>query len=231
MDAVAPPRRIPPPPPRPIRPPVLTPVTEPQPLAPAATLHLRPWPDPLCPADHDPRSWYAETFWLPTLGPTCLLLLRRVADGFDRSPAGFTVPATALSAALGVGERDAKGAPLRKALRRLEQFRLATPDPADGAVLVRPRVPSIRPKHIHRLPEVLRALHHEWSEEQLVRPADHIARSNARRCALDLLALGTSPDSVERTLGHLGFADAIARDSVAWATQHHLRAHAPRAAG
>ncbi len=195
-------------------------------------LLVRPWHDPfLTTLGHDPRSWYAETFWLPTLGPTCLLLLRRVADGFDRSPDGFSVPAPALSAALGVGERDAKGAPLRKALRRLEQFRLATDDTESTAVLIRPRLPSVRSKHLHRLPEVLRALHHDWSESQLVRPVTQIARSNARRCSLDLLAQGTDPDTIERTLVKLGFADVIVRDSIAWATRHHLHAHAPRAAG
>ena len=34
-------------------------------------LRVTPWPDPVLDVlGHDPRSWYAETFWLPTLGPT-----------------------------------------------------------------------------------------------------------------------------------------------------------------
>ena len=37
----------------------------------ATTLTIRPWNDPVIDAlGHDPRSRYAETFWLPTLGPT-----------------------------------------------------------------------------------------------------------------------------------------------------------------
>ena len=35
-----------------------------------ATLTIKPWPDPVIDTlGHDPRSRYAETFWLPTLGP------------------------------------------------------------------------------------------------------------------------------------------------------------------
>ena len=41
------------------------------------TLTIVPWIDPIIDTiGHDPRSRYAETFWLPTLGPTSLLLLR-----------------------------------------------------------------------------------------------------------------------------------------------------------
>jgi hypothetical protein len=36
-----------------------------------AALTILPWPDPLLDTiGHDPRSLYAETFWLPVLGPT-----------------------------------------------------------------------------------------------------------------------------------------------------------------
>ncbi len=52
-----------------------------------ATLLIKPWNDPVVDTlGHDPRSRYVETFWLPTLGPTALLLLRHLADRFDRNP-------------------------------------------------------------------------------------------------------------------------------------------------
>ena len=52
-------------------------------------IRVTPWPDPVLDViGHDPRSWYAETFWLPTLGPTALLLLRHLADRFEIDPAG-----------------------------------------------------------------------------------------------------------------------------------------------
>ena len=58
-----------------------------------ALVRITPWPDPVLDAlGHDPRSWYAETFWLPTLGPTALLLLRHLADRFEEQPGGLTLP-------------------------------------------------------------------------------------------------------------------------------------------
>ena len=58
-----------------------------------ATLTIHPWPDPVIDTlGYDPRSRYVETFWLPTLGPTVLLLLRHLADRFDRQPGGIELP-------------------------------------------------------------------------------------------------------------------------------------------
>ena len=39
----------------------------------------------------DPRSHYAETFWLPILGPSTLWLLRNIAQRFDAEPEGFSL--------------------------------------------------------------------------------------------------------------------------------------------
>ena len=53
-------------------------------------VRITPWPDPVLDVlGHDPRSWYVETFWLPTLGPTALLLLRHLADRFEEHPEGL----------------------------------------------------------------------------------------------------------------------------------------------
>ncbi|MFV0526368.1 MAG: hypothetical protein ACK5RL_17935 [Acidimicrobiales bacterium] len=52
-----------------------------------AQLLVRPWPDPvLDEMGHDPRSAYVEQFWLSILGPSAVLLLRRLARGLERSP-------------------------------------------------------------------------------------------------------------------------------------------------
>src|SRR5439155_3596983 len=67
-----------------------------------ATLTITPWPDPLLDTlGHDPRSLYVETFWLPTLGPTAVLLLRHLATRFDESPTGVELPVADTSQALG----------------------------------------------------------------------------------------------------------------------------------
>ena len=43
-----------------------------------------------------------EQFWLPTLGPTALLLLRHLADRFEEHPKGLTLPVAETAAALGL---------------------------------------------------------------------------------------------------------------------------------
>jgi len=48
-------------------------------------------------AGHHPASEYAETYWLPLIGPSGLWALRRLVAGLERSPDGFTVPLRALA--------------------------------------------------------------------------------------------------------------------------------------
>jgi len=56
------------------------------------TIHVRPLLDPIIDTlGHDPRSPYPERFWLPTLGPTALALLRLIAYRFDRAEHGFVL--------------------------------------------------------------------------------------------------------------------------------------------
>ena len=67
------------------------------------------WPDPIIDTlGHDPRSDYVERFWLPTLGPTSLLLLRRLASHLDREPEGCALDVADLSQSLGVGPARAR---------------------------------------------------------------------------------------------------------------------------
>src|SRR4051812_50122567 len=87
---------------------------------------VTPWTDPVVDSlGHDPRSWYAETFWLPTLGPTSLLLLRHLADRFDRSTEPLQLVVAETAAALGLGTGQSENAPLMRSVLRLVQFDLA----------------------------------------------------------------------------------------------------------
>ncbi len=66
------------------------------------TITIQPWNDPIIDTiGHDPRSLYVERFWLPTLGPTSLLLLRHLATRFDQEPGGIEVRLATTSQALG----------------------------------------------------------------------------------------------------------------------------------
>ena len=173
-------------------------------------IRVMPWPDPVLDViGHDPRSWYAETFWLSTLGPTALLLLRHLADRFEYAPDGVDLPIADTAAALGLGPRDGRHSPLMRSLNRLQQFELACHDGAT-TVAVRRALPPVHRRHVRRLPVTLQAKHAEWIADQ-ANPVD-LARRRARRFALTLLAQGEPIDAVERALHAGGFHPAVAHD-------------------
>ena len=184
-------------------------------LGTSAAVRVMPWPDPVLDTiGHDPRSWYAETFWLPTLGPTSLLLLRHLADRFEHAPQGIDLPVADTALALGLGPRYGPSSPLIKSLQRLQQFDLACSD-GETTVAVRRALPPIHRRHVRRLPAALQAQHAEWMADQS-NPVD-LARRRARRFALELLAQGEPIDAVERSLHAGGFHPAVAHEAVRWA--------------
>jgi hypothetical protein len=189
-----------------------------------ATLTIKPWPDPVIDTlGHDPRSVYVETFWLPTLGPTALLLLRHLSQRFDERPEGLELPVADTSQALGLGHRDGQSSPLVRTLARLAQFDLACDD-GRGTVAVRRHMPPINRRHVRRLPLELQIAHAEWAEAQLEEPPLATARRRARRLAFTLLEQGDDPDHVERVLHATGFHPAVCHDSARWAYERHRNA-------
>ena len=189
------------------------------------TLTIKPWNDPVVDTlGHDPRSRYVETFWLPTLGPTALLLLRHLADRFDRTPEGVELTVSDMSHALGLGARDGNSSPIVRTLARLAQFDLACEDPHSNMVAVRRNVPPLNIRHLRRLPSDLQLAHAEWAEAQLAEPPLAEARRRSRRVAFTLLEQGDDPDHVERALHAIGFHPALCRESADWAYQRHREA-------
>jgi hypothetical protein len=187
-----------------------------------ATITIRPWSDPIIDTlGWDPRSRYVETFWLPTLGPSALLLLRHLADRFDHDPTGVELTVADTSCALGLGQRDGSSSPILRTLRRLSQFDLACEDPHSGAVAVRRNIPPVNARHVRRLPPALQAAHAEWAEQQLSEPPIAEARRRARRVAFTLFEQGDDPDHVERVLHGLGFHPALCHESTRWAYERH----------
>jgi hypothetical protein len=184
----------------------------------SGAIRVMPWPDPVLDAvGHDPRSWYVETFWLPTLGPTALLLLRHLADRFETNPKGVQLAVADTAAALGLGPRDGQSSPLIRTLTRLQQFELACSD-GDATIAVRTTLPPVHRRHVRRLPTALQARHAEWVEAQASSPVD-IARRRARRFALTLLMQNEPIDAVERALHAGGFHPALAHEAVRWARE------------
>ncbi|HZJ25560.1 MAG TPA: hypothetical protein VFF40_00850 [Acidimicrobiia bacterium] len=197
------------------------------------TIAVRPWPDPVIDTlGHDPRSIYVETFWLPTLGPTSLLLLRHLAARFEHHPQGMQLDVATTAQRLGLGRRDGTSSPLVRSLGRLEQFDLACHGGDEYAV--RATVPPINSRHLRRLPDALRIEHEDWATAQLGEPAQAAARRRARRLALALFEQGDDLGRVERGLHRVGFHPAICRDAAEWGHQRHeialAAANAPGAA-
>ena len=182
-------------------------------------IRVKPWPDPVLDVlGHDPRSWYAETFWLPTLGPTALLLMRHLADRFEQTPEGVDLPIADTAGALGLGPKEGPNSPLMKSLIRLHKFELACTDDDATTISVRRSLPPVQRRHVRRLPAPLQARHAEWVAGQTNSPVQ-LARRRARRVALTLVVQGESIDTVERALHSGGFHPALAHEAVRWARE------------
>ncbi|HEX2214886.1 MAG TPA: hypothetical protein VHH12_15825 [Mycobacterium sp.] len=191
------------------------------------TIRILPWSDPVVDTlGHDPRSPYPERFWLPTLGPTALLLLRHIAHRFDRCPGGFTLELAETARSLGLGERHGRNSPIARSLARIVQFDLAAHG-NEGTLAVRRLVPPINRRHVRRLPPAAQAEHDAWVRSHLNEPPLAAARRNARRTALLLYGLGDGRPEVEHALGAAGFNPAVARDAAVWAWEELNAASGP----
>jgi hypothetical protein len=187
------------------------PVTEP-------TLMIVPWYDPVVDAvGFDARSTYVELFWLNVLGPTATWLLRRLVSGFDRYPLGYELDLDDTAGALGLGYTLGTTNPFIRALNRCVLFGVA--QSYDGGLAVRRRVPPVAVRHLLRMPESLRAVHHEWVRHP---PADRAVpdTERARLFAAAMAALGDDADTVERQLVALGVAPHVAVEHAEEARRH-----------
>lgn len=197
------------------------------PEGPPDDVRVRPWPDPVIDTlGHDPRSLYAERFWLPTLGPTSFLLLRHINHRFEEEGLSATpdpgdvveLPFAATSQALGLGPRRGNNSPLRRSMDRLVQFDLAHPH-RDGSLAVRLTVPPVNRRHARHLPERLRRDHERWLVE-CDGPRERAER-RAHRIALVLAELGSDVDEAERVLTGMGFPPAVCRRAAQWGQSRH----------
>jgi hypothetical protein len=182
-----------------------------------ATLAIVPWTDPVTDAaGHDPRSLYAETFWLPTLGPTALLFLRHLAARFDRSPDGVELQVADTSRALGVGHRDGASSPISRTLVRLEQFDLARVDERSHATAVRRVLPPLPARLLRRLPASIQESHARWFEGALADARQAHALEHAQRLALTLVEEGVDLQQIEAVVGATGFHPAVSAHAARW---------------
>lgn len=165
---------------------------------------------------HDPRSAYVETFWLPLLGPSTTLLIRRLADEFDATPDGFEIDCRSVSREIGLGPRMDRNGAFARTLERCCKFNMLQ---IDGPLLyVRRKIPRLGHRQIAKLSNRLQALHHTWT----IDPADDGAQRRtelvrAAHLARTLLALGESTHEAEKQLHRWHFHPSIAWHAVQWA--------------
>src|SRR3954447_25253100 len=101
-----------------------------------AVLEIRPWPDSVIDElGHDPRSPYVERFWLGILGPSSIMLLRRLAADLEHSPAGYELPLDDTARSLGLSLRGGRTSSFMRTVARCAQFRLLHYDDHDHCVL------------------------------------------------------------------------------------------------
>lgn len=136
---------------------------------PAPRLLVTAWPDPVLDAlGHDPRAPYVEKFWLSILGPSALMLLRRLAAALEQEPGGFPLDPAEWSAELGLGNKGGPQAPFWRSLDRVCRFGTAE---RNGELLaVRRRLAPLTHGQVKRLPTHLQPVHHRWQASQAERP-------------------------------------------------------------
>ena len=146
-------------------------------LASQEVLVVVPLADPLVESlGHAPHSTYAETYWLPLLGPSALWAMRRLAALAQAEPAGATLRLAELGPELGLGAGTGRSSPLVRTLARLVLFNMAEIDRHSPALRVRLAVPPLAARHLRRLPEHLAA---RCAAEAAVRPKQALRKALA----------------------------------------------------
>lgn len=180
-------------------------------------LGILPWTADAAPVttiDHDPRSGYVETFWLPILGPSTTLLIRRLAERFDGSPEGFELDSAAVSVELGLGGRVTGRSGIVRTIDRCVTFKLA--EFRSDVLHVRRRLPTLSLRQTRNLSPRLRELHAGWLDASA--PNQHAVVLRASHVARSLLDLGESPAAVEHQLQQWNFAPPVTWHAVRRAT-------------
>ena len=137
-----------------------------------ATLTVRPWPDDVIDrVGHDPRSSYVERFWLPLLGPSSVVLLRRLAAELEDHPDEVSLPVEGTARSLGLGTRGGRGSSFLRTLERCRQFHLLHLEDDGCTLLARRKLPPLNRGQVGRLPPAVRVLHEHWVQAELRRPA------------------------------------------------------------
>ena len=181
--------------------------------APAATLMVVPWHDPIVDTvGFDVRSNYVELFWLNVLGPTATWTWRRLVTGLDRYPLGYELDLAETASMLGLAYSAGTSNSFARALQRCQLFGMSQAVP--GGLAVRRRVPPVAARHLSRMPPQLQAMHQQWR----VREYTLNDLERGRALAEVMMAAGDDPEVVERQLLAVGVSPAAAAEATTLAT-------------
>lgn len=123
---------------------------------------VRPWHDStLVREGHTPRSEYVERFWLGVIGPSAVVLLRRLARGLDEHPDGFSIALSDTARAIGLGGGTGRSSPVNRTIDRCCMFGVMR-RLDDGSIAVRTHLPSLNARQLARLPLAVRLSHDAW---------------------------------------------------------------------
>lgn len=167
------------------------------------------------PDNFDPRSEYAENFWLPVLGPSTMWFMRKVADRFDHEPDGFELDLLDTSRSLGITGSGGRSNAFHRALNRAVSFHMGrTVD--DTTIAIRRFMPQLHQGQINRLTPRLQQKHTDMIAALPRSQAEELARGH--KIAQTLLNMGDSPDDVEQQLISWGHGANLAKEAVdaAW---------------
>ena len=140
--------------------------TDPAPPQPETVL-VRRLLDPVVEAHGFPVAGvYFETLLLPVLGPSSVLLMRRLSAWLAASPDGVHVELPTLAADLGLSRGTGRNSPIRRTVARLCQFHMA--EWQDQALAVRTVVAPVTERQLARMSPGLIAVH-----RSMMRRLDH----------------------------------------------------------
>jgi hypothetical protein len=186
---------------------------------------VAPWPDVVIDrVGIDPRSHYAEHFWLTLLGPSSLWLLRRITTQLEPASGEILLDTAELGRSLGLGTANGKNSAVMRTIARLCQFQLARA--VDHSHLeVRRRLPPLTRTQVGRLSPSAQAEHEWWQRSQLRANHEGDLRRRARTLAISFVRLGDDFETTERQLHTWCIHPALAHDAAtfAWSRRETIR--------
>jgi hypothetical protein len=114
---------------------------------------------------------YLEQCWTPVLGPSSVLLLRRMT-ALWREAAPATVDVAELGAQLGLGHGGSKHSPIARTIERVVRFRFASWS-APGVLDVYTEVSPLPPRQLERVPRWCVDRHEELLSRHLAELGRH----------------------------------------------------------